>query len=318
MPRVFEFLNFRKQLNCSLSSSRTMEQLPDLALLAIFRHLGIRSLATCRLVSKRFKYCADQIKPEEIVLSEIPVPDDKWRYRDEPVAEDCTIYDYDVNVLRKISFGLQRLKSLKIGNYALYQDLDEFIDFLNATTIRLVHLEIVGISLKQPATLSLALLEVLFIDWPEGKSTRITVTAPKLRVLSYFGTYGSLSALTVTHPKSIEHLELFDRADESIRQFENVETLRIFLPRFIDPKLLAANANLKTIFLLGQNEWDLLYYDQTREIVEGLFEQKRQTARDDLKIHFFDQLLDESKPFDDYQIRSKFADYFVQSDSEDE
>lgn len=295
-----------------------MEQLPDLVLLAIFRHLGIRSLATCRLVSKRFKCCVDLVRPDEIVLNETKVHGAKWRYRDELIEEDCAVYDYDVNVLSKISFDLQRLKRLKIVNYALYQELDDVIGFLNEHTALLEHLEIVGLAVKKHATLSLARLQVLFIDWPEGKSTSITVNAPMLRVLSYFGTYGSLSAISVTHPRTIEHLELFDRADERIRQFENVKTLRVFLPRFIDSDLLRANANLKAIHLLGQNEWDLLYYDQTRAIVNALFEQKRQSARSDLKIYFFDQLLDEGKQFDDYLFRSRFHDYFVESDSDDE
>ena len=291
-----------------------MEQLPDLPLLMIFKHLGIQSLARCRLVSKRFKSCVDLIRPEEIALNEIKTCGDKWRYRDELIDPDSQINDYDMNVLNEISFDLSRLRRLKISNYDLYRDLDDMIRFVNETATQLEHFEIVGLALVANATLSLHRLEVLFIDWPEGKGD-ITVNAPALRVLSFFGTYGSLSKINVIHPKSIKHLELFHRADETVRQFENIETLRVFLPRKIDPDLLRSNRHLKTIYLLGQWQWDLLVIDETRTIVDGLLQQKRALAKNDLKIYFFDQLLEDDKQYDDYAFHRRFAKYFYLPDS---
>ena len=296
---------------------QTMEKLPDLALLAIFEHLGIQSLATCRLVSKRFKYFADLTKPNEIAVNELKILGDKWRFRDELIDPDSQINNYDMDVLMKIPFDLRALRRLKVWNYALYKEQDSLVRFLSESTSQLEHLEIVGLYLKENAMLSLPRLKVLFIDWPEGKCA-ITVNAPELLVLSFFGSYGSLAKISITCPTTVKHLELFDRADEAIRQFENVETLRVFLPRFIDPDLLRSNRNLKEIYLLGQSEWDLLLIDQTRTIVDDLLEQKRRATKSELKIFFFDQLLGDGKQFDDYQFHLRFTDYFFQSESDDD
>lgn len=295
-----------------------MEQLPDLALLTIFEYLGIQSLVRCQRVSKRFKSCVDLIRPKQIALNELETHDNKWRYRDELIQSDCQINDYDVDVLSKVSFDLRGLRRLKISNYALYQELDGMMEFVGKIATQLEHLEIVGLYLKANAALSLPRLEVLFIDWPEGKGD-ITVNAPALRVLSFFGSYGSLSKINLIHPNSIKHLELFDRADETVRQFGNVETLRVFLPRTIDADLLRSNRNLKTIYLLGKWEWDLLLVDQTKTIVDDLLQQKRATNKNDhLKIYFFDQLLEDGKPYDDYAFHRRFAKYFYLPDSENE
>ncbi|KAJ6648484.1 hypothetical protein Bhyg_03714, partial [Pseudolycoriella hygida] len=126
-----------------------MERVSDEILLKIFGYLGIRSLTNCKMVCKRWKMWASEVKLEQLVIRNYRLEDSqfydgKWLSTDEPIDLDDITNIFSLRRFDLIPFQLDRLKRLivylRFGNSTSDQIS---IATLNKLT-RLEHLQLMN------------------------------------------------------------------------------------------------------------------------------------------------------------------------------
>lgn len=191
-------------------------EIPVEILAHIFHHFSIPELVNCRLVSKKFKFAADQVRVRELAVvvdqyqSLHSIPFKYHAY--EPVTEQnllCLLNPRLFSSALQNEGILRRLAYFKLVGYVNWQQFD--ITALNALA-NLKQLDFdCAIVINGPVQLVLASLEILSFCQSisrrnmEGED-QLQIDAPKLRVLACQRLDKQL--IQIVHPQSIEKLEI--------------------------------------------------------------------------------------------------------------
>lgn len=205
-------------------SEPTIDQLPYLCLMRIFRCLGWRELVQCRAVCRLFKLYSDQTDLELVVNKSCrPVAKKTrkvWYLTDRPI-------DYRSSIRWKTFSSIKPSHVWPFQNLrTLHLDLDEITDFdcsfLNEF-VQLTHLD---------------------VDWSYEIDERIELTLPNLRVLCVRGLNESplllktpslqvlqsddIELIEFEHPETIKQLESEYVRAEFMTKFKNLEVFRCY------------------------------------------------------------------------------------------
>ena len=292
------------------STAMHFDDLPIEMQLAIFRLLGVRSLAKCRCVCRSWQSLSDQMRPTELVLNaldDLPSESQRWHCTDEPIDSDSLINRFDFKhfrlMSREITLNLSRLKRLKIASFiqdcgpSQRQRFEDF--FLLNAFFRLEHLELPRTLFMYPKALRLPNLPNLRILRIGSGRTELSVDSPKLRT---FSCPRELSRVKVEHPLSIRELETGEHESEILRKFANVEVFKLCRSWYPDyHRLLDDLPKLREFHLVVWQAGATLYeYDARRLLDSMIAERKRR--RSDLRIFFMGHLMEGDRPYDEYNF----------------
>lgn len=286
-----------------------MFDLPDLALIGVFQHLGLVDLARMRLVSRRWKRLIDRQERDELVLSNADYQcEQRWFHTDremnleqmlklDVLESDFLLFNKFITQLRPLS-SLRRLRIRKFPEKELY---NEWAGDLLCRLVKFVALEQLeiefglpefGCKLVHPNLRILAILDAWI-----GPEQDIEIDCPRLQVLRCPADYDQL---TIVYPEMIRHLynvrfwsDRSDPADPS-----NYSDLAVFtnLESFLCHDLFHANANildrspkLKELRLETNRtvlESESIRRPNAKSTLLELIEKKAYLGRDELRIHF--------------------------------
>lgn len=317
-----------------------MDYIPNEILFSIFNHLGVRSLMNCRMVCKRlvleiqcklicrispcivcelrcfrWKCCADGSKPKRLVVRDSTYNVTKWwHYTYRPVDDDDVIqrFEYFVHCSSIFDLNLLNIKQITyliIDTPLVYMD----VGILNRLQ-QLKHLEFINFIYQctLPPQLVLPRLERLKINSASYHHDGTAIYAPKLEILSCL--YG-LSGVQILCPDSVKHLEIGD-AQANLKNFKNVEIFSCFGPESIVADIYEQLPKLKEIHLIDGHYKDILRtkilsFEETAIAMNRLLEQKKSLGKNDLKLHFLGEPMDDhNKMFEDYGFHRKFERIF--------
>ena len=204
------------------------DQLPDLCMRSIFRFLNLPSLANCRAVNHQFKFYAEQVGTDELVLNDCGRlrKGAKWWLTDRPIdSENSISLKAFIKSVRSSPFKLhQQLKFLHIQLKHAGLDFKILNDFK-----QLVHLEVkLGTlesresgALARPKTLNHPSLRVFQVCSYKFPSYILTET-PNLEVLGC----NEMTSIQVEHPATIKRLVCGSSGDNTLlAKFKNLEIL---------------------------------------------------------------------------------------------
>ena len=194
-------------------------QVPYLAMKNIFKFLGLRDLARCRAVCRQFKFYADEIEIDRLVVNDYKSTSgtrtlEPWYLTERSIDVQFLITRNEFFAIGRSQFRLGQLKFLFI-------QLDQafcFSTFCNQFK-GLIHLKLAfGEIDYQRRTLTLPELKVLklFSSFP------CVLKTPKLEVVSFY----RASNLRFEHPETIKHLECSFLDADLIGTFLNLEVFK--------------------------------------------------------------------------------------------
>ncbi|KAJ6649157.1 hypothetical protein Bhyg_04390, partial [Pseudolycoriella hygida] len=175
----------------------------------------VKSLSSCRQVSRRWKDCAEQTRLKKLVLQRPAYRTTRvWYYSYLPVDDDDIIYILSFVECRNIPFSLEYLTALIIDALLTYGD----ISLLNLLQ-QLKHLEFSGLVYQEapPPEITLPLLKVLKINFVVFGHDVSAIHAPNLEVLSC---WTGLSGIRFPHSESVKKLQIADRQTLILNIFE--------------------------------------------------------------------------------------------------
>lgn len=237
-------------------------------------------------------------------------------YTNEPFDRDNLFRNSDLKLIKNIPLSLNWLTRLKLDGTLIIRWGDKTkvdLSILNTLTA-LEHLELPVVNPKN-TTLSLPLLRILYI-YSTGSRNGLTIDCPKLEI---FGCEQDLGTIHFVHIESIRQLHLTS-VPRNLDAFRNVEVFRTSNPYCIPVRILVQLDNLRELHLDENKNVHVRYY-KARKVMNRLIERKKKMKKNNLKIYFFNQLLENGKSVGDYKFYRKFPNAFedvVDGDDTDE
>ncbi|XP_037052374.1 uncharacterized protein LOC119085927 [Bradysia coprophila] len=290
-----------------------IDDLPNDVLNEIFKHLAIKTFMRCRRVNKRWKSAIDEYMPRyrvnELVIyndeDECGVMVDTFFYIDKPIDKDIMFRNSDLKLIQNIPLRLDSLTRLKLEGVLIFRwgsKAKVDLSILNTLTA-LEHLELPVVNPKN-TTISLPVLRILYI-YSTGSRRGLTVDCPKLEI---FGCEEDLGTIHFVHTQSIKELQI-QSVPRNMEEFENVEVFRTSSPHSLFVRILVQLTGLRELHLDEHKHVHVSYY-KARKNLNRLIEQKRKLKKINLKIFFYNQLLEDGKTVGDYKIYRKFRNAF--------
>ena len=289
----------------------TIDQLPYLCLRKIFIFLDLRDLVRCRAVSRQFKYFADQIKLDKLVVNDslFPCECKNWYLTDRSINYGYSIYyGYSIPAVALAKLPLKLAQQLQFLHIHLGYEPDFELENLNG--LKLIHLEVQMQSQAQPKTLILPNLKVFKIRfW-----CPFVLKTPKLEVLSC----EEIESIELEYPENIKRLECADARDapseNRLKTFKNLEVLDYgCYENYADPNDIGLDRidlsdlpNLKELSVITNHKGRS--FEAFRRSMMNLMHQRAALNREDLKFYLMDVLLLGAEQIEDYRTMSK--DFF--------
>lgn len=232
--------------------------------------------------------------------------ENEFFHTNEIIDKDSKFRNCDLKFLANIPLKLDSLTRLKLEGVLIFRwggnknRVD--LSILNTLTA-LEHLELPVVNPKS-TTLALPLLRILYI-YSTGSRGGLTIDCPKLEI---FGCEQDLGTIHFVHIDSIKQLRL-QSVPRSLDGFKNVEVFRTSNPHCICQRLLVQFENLRELRLDVHKHLHVRYY-QARKNLNRLIERKKKLKKNNLKIFFFDQLIEDDKTVGDYKIYRKHTNAF--------
>lgn len=264
-------------------------------------------------MNKRWKSVIDEYmtwyKVKELVVyndeDDCGLMENTFFHTNEPFNKENSFRNSDLKLIKNIPLRLDSLTRLKLDGVLIFRWGDKTkvdLSILNTLTA-LEHLELPVVNPKE-TTLSLPQLRILYI-YSTGSKRGLTVDCPKLEI---FGCEQDLGTIYFVHIESIKQLQLTS-IPRQLDGFKNVEVLRTSNPYSLPVRILAQLDNLREL-RLDENKHVHVRYYKARKHINRLIERKRKMKKNDLKIFFFNQLLEEGKTVGDYKFYQKFPNAF--------
>ena len=274
------------------------DQLPYLATKHIFKFLRLRDLATCRAVSRQFKFYSDEAEVHRLVVKDRGEGFGCWHLTKRPIDFKDAISWKQFLALKPSQFKLnQQLRSLHIR-------LDRTFSFQTLNGFKqLAHLELnLMTSDRRTRTLTLPELRVLKLNCFRNSCLLKT---PKLEVLCC----DHIADLRFECPETIKRLESDYVGADFMGRFSNLEVFKVRNKIVgLDPNLLSAWKNLREFDIVDR----CLYLNSAkvfRRSLTAILRERKMLKREELKCYLDDvQLMDESQldNYDPVRSRSKF------------
>lgn len=226
-------------------------------------------------------------------------------HTNEPINKDVMFRNSDLKLIGSIPLRLDSLTRLKLDGVLIFRwgsktKID--LTILNTLTA-LEHLELPVVNPKN-TTLSLPQLRILYI-YSTGSRSGLTVDCPKLEI---FGCEQDLGTIYFVHIESIKQLQL-QSVPRYLDGFKNVEVFRTSNPYCLCLRILTQLDNLRELRLDEHKHVHVRYY-KARKNINRLIERKKKMKKKNLKIFFFNQLIEDGKTVGDYKIYRKFTNAF--------
>ena len=292
------------------------DQLPDLCLRKIFGFLKLRDRANCRAVNRQFKFYAEQIRVDELIVKEAPYfgpkgvvmkPTPLFEFYDrhnqrEVVCRASTITSDQLEMARSSPFKLDQLKSL-----FLYTEVDfDSVLKLFSGLKQLEHLDLEAYdgSSREAKPLVLPNLKVLYVRSVWFGRT-FWLNTPKLEVLMY----PAIKRVRVEQPETIKRIECNIEVRRDIIEVTNnlalFKNLQVWIchcsqgPPYLDDFHLSDLKNLRELQIHSELQDDALL-----STLVGLMHQRTESKRDELKLYLGEVLLVDAKQLEDYKALS--------------
>lgn len=226
-------------------------------------------------------------------------------YTNEPFSEENVFRNSDLKLIKDIPLRLDALTRLKLDGSLIRRWGNKTkvdLSILN-TLIALEHLELPVVN-PNATTLSLPLLRILYI-YSTGSRSGLTVDCPKLEI---FGCQQDLGTIHFVSIESIKQLHLTS-VPRNLERFTNVEVFRTSSPNTLSIRILVQLDNLRELHLDEKEHVHVSYY-KARKLINRLIEQKRKMKKNNLKIYFFNELLEDGKTVGDYKFYQKISNGF--------
>lgn len=231
-PHNFSLQSEATQPTTKITEMNTIQfdQLPDECLKRIFEFLSLRDRVKCREVNRQFKFLADQVEIQELVVSDSKSLDCKCQYPNNQQISNQNAISLEAFTFLDFS-PLQLNEQLKF----LHIHLDDEVrwsrmtqDFKLVNSFKqLVQLEIeLKAQRVRPVTLSLPNLKMLGFHESNPHPPLLYLKTPMLEVLSC----EVLDGIRLTYPRKIKHLSCACTASYMIgvnhmAKFKNLEVL---------------------------------------------------------------------------------------------
>lgn len=226
-------------------------------------------------------------------------------HTNEPFNKETEFRNSDLGLIKNIPLKLDYLTRLKLDGVLIFRRGNKAkvdLSILNTLTA-LEHLELPVVNPKE-ATLSLPLLRVLYI-YSTGSRSGLTVDCPKLEIV---GCEQDLGTIYFVHIKSIKQLHLTS-VPRNLDGFTNVEVFRTTNPSSLTVRVLTQLNNLHELHLDEHKHVHVSYYTARKQL-NRLIGQKRKMKKQNLKIYFYNQLLEDGKTVGHYKLYRKFPNAF--------
>lgn len=298
-------------------SSTQFDEIPIEMLTQILQTFDLVELGKCRLVSKKFKFCADQVRLKELAvsvdqyqhLSSIP-----FKYHTyQPVAEQNLLCLLDLKLFSSVirSAGIfKNLTYFKLFGYVNWQQFD--ITVLNELA-KLKQLDfdcsivIDGVVRLGPVNLEILSFSQTISRRNMQSDDHLLIDAPKLRV---FACQRLDDWMQIVHPHTIENLEL-NFSNQSLLQFVN---LKVFQKRFgstVDRETISKLPARLSEFHIYMTAGRMNVIYKLRNTINALLQQQRVLERQHLKIFLMGIEVIESNKRDVDSFHEQFRHYEI-------
>ncbi len=226
-------------------------------------------------------------------------------HTNEPIDKEVLFRNSDLRFISNIPLKLDSLTRLKLDGMLIFRWGNKTkvdLSIINTLTA-LEHLELPVVNPKN-TTLSLPRLRILYI-YSTGSRSGLTVDCPKLEI---FGCEEDLGTIYFVHIESIKQLRI-QTVPRNLDGFKNVEVFRTSNPYCLCIRIVAQLINLREL-RLDENKHVHVRYYKARKNINRLIERKRKLKKNNLKIFFFDQLIEDGKTVGDYKIYRKYTNSF--------
>ena len=291
-----------------------MNSLPDLAVYPVFKHLDVADLLACRLVSRRFRFFAEQARLHELMIRDKDLPlqlqrtskdnDGWWYFAKEPVKKENEVFIWDLSQMQAFPLRIDSLRRLMIT--LPLRSFETIASFVNQLT-KLKHLEIVELEeLHQDGTLTIALPELESIYLGEFEF-RLTLVCPVLKEVFCDSGFNNIKFV---HRESIERLtiEIFYQDELISDTFENVRYFQLNWGETLSRQFLKCLPNVHEIRIRQKFKESLEQYTDAEDHMDYLIEQRaKQGKTQTLRIFYEDVEMVGSKEFGSYQLYLAFG-----------
>lgn len=292
------------------------EALPVEMLSLIFSHLELPEIAKCRLISKKFKFSADQVRVNQLAvivdryqyLSSLPFKYDAC----EPILEPnllCLLNPEPFSSSLASVAILKNLEYLNISGYVNWQLFD--ITALNVLD-KLKQIDFnCSVVIDGTRRLAPVNLQVLSFGEPISRRNRdsddhILIEAPRLRVVACQRLDGCIQ---FSHPETIEKLEL-NTCSQNLSKFVNLKIFQQnFGSRIRKDMLLSLSSQLRELHIyLGEHINKLYVF--LKETIAELLHQRAALERSQLRIFLMGIEVIESRRRDVDDFDEQFLCYY--------
>lgn len=287
-----------------------MEHIPNEILTEILSYLSVKCLTRIRLVSKQWLTCVDRLKIKELVLNTYECSELRnWYQSNRRPDEENIVNKFDFRTFHLIPLNLTRLKRLRLEESLIDYDseLKLYFDFrLLNNLVQLEHLELPEIQYDCELSLVLPNLKILTIFRCE---TDLQIDSPKLEILNCRYDLGSIK---FKDPLTIKQLETCDH-NQKFKFFKNVTIFRTSNFYCINKQLIKDLINLEQLILvedLNIGKFYAFLYDEIEYIIDSIMNEMRRLNKMNLKIIFFDYLLDTTKSLSELDVKAKYSHLF--------
>ena len=240
----------------------SFNSLPNELLPFVFKHLDLADLWHSRLVCKRFKFFIDEVKLNELIISDFGrLTRPKYYYTNESYNLRNQIKIEFLSSIQAFPFNLSDLKYLVV--HLLFwndKEIKNFEKFLS-DKLKLVQLQIWDLNdynsdLNEKVLLKLPKLKVIFIDYV---NVPLTIDCPNLQQVYCGSNFRSIKFL---NPQSILSLEVEDdgkmNASQAETIFKNVKYFKSKQCSRLDPDFIDLLPNVKRVYCDQEeiNEYD--------------------------------------------------------------
>lgn len=264
-------------------------------------------------LNKRWKSAIDEYTPRyrvnELVIyndrDEYGVTVDTFFYTDKPIDEEILFRNSDLKLINEMPLRLDSLTRLKLEGVLTFRwgsKTKVNLSVLNTLTA-LEHLELPVVNPNE-TRISLPILRILYI-YSTGSRKGLTIDCPKLEI---FGCEEDLGVIRFIHSESIKELRI-QSVPRNMDEFKNVEVFRTSSPHSLFVRILVQLTGLRELHLDENKDVHVSYY-KARKNLNRLIEQKRKLKKVNVKIFFYNQLLEDGKTVGDYKIYRKFRNAF--------
>lgn len=233
-----------------------LNDLPELALIQVFKHLRLYDQLNARLVCKKWKVLIEEIdlsspRTELVLFVQVMERPLFWSYNHQPVNLNSSI-GVDPSKIPNSSSSKRLFRSVKRLYIALFEESPDFLTDVISSFSNLEHLEIynpIYRSLQSACHFSF------------GESTKIDLKSqPKLRTLHLVCTYR-----LVNLPCSLTDLSVFDDFQWQ-ENFRNLKSLRWLKVRSFSVPPNCELPNLEVLFFSLNLEFNLEAFEKLKEV----------------------------------------------------